>query len=535
MSERFVAHIGILVAALIIMRTRQPLTRAVDHRFFAKLTPMGIWPHRIGEECADSVHIWESEMDSYLQNYINGQWVDSIGGTRHQVINPATEEPCTEITLGTKADVDAAVAAAKAAFVSYSQTTREERLALLGRIVEEYQKRIPDLVQSMAKEMGAPVSLGAAAQAPAGLGGFLGTIPALESFSFSEQHGANTVVYEPMGVIGMITPWNWPLNQIALKVAPALAGGNTMVLKPSEECPGNAAIFAEIMDAAGVPPGVFNLVQGDGPTVGAAISAHRDVDMVSFTGSTRAGILVAKAAADTVKRVHQELGGKSPNIVLPGAKLEEVLPPTVGGVLINSGQSCISPTRVLVHKEQAAEATGFIKGMFAGTEVGDPLNEGGHLGPLVNKTQFDKVQDLIQSAIDEGATLQTGGTGLPTNVNRGYYIKPTVFSDVTPDMRIAKEEIFGPVVTVMSYDDIDSAVQIANDTEYGLSAVISGDPSEAAKVAPRLRAGMVAVNNWGPAPGAPFGGYKQSGNGREGGVFGLRDFMEMKSISGIPV
>jgi aldehyde dehydrogenase (NAD+) len=473
-------------------------------------------------------------MDSYLKNYIDGKWVDSVGGTRHEVISPSTEEACTEITLGTKADVDAAVAAAKKAFVTFSQTTREERLALMGRIVEEYKKRMPDLVKSMAAEMGAPVSFAAAAQAPAGLGGLLGTIPALENFAFSEQHGANTVVYEPMGVVGMITPWNWPLNQIALKVAPALAGGNTMVLKPSEECPGNAAIFAEIMDAAGVPAGVFNLVQGDGPTVGAAISAHPDVDMVSFTGSTRAGILVAKSAADTVKRVHQELGGKSPNIVLPGSDLAKVLPPTVSGVLVNSGQSCIAPTRVLVHKDQVGEATGFIKAMFDGTAVGDPMAEGGHIGPVVNKAQFDKIQGLIQSAIDEGATLETGGTGLPTNVNRGYYIKPTVFSGVTPDMRIAKEEVFGPVATVMSYDNIEQAISIANDTEYGLSAVISGDPAEARAVAPRLRAGMVAVNNWGPAPGAPFGGYKQSGNGREGGLFGLKDFMEIKSISGIP-
>ncbi len=473
-------------------------------------------------------------MDSYLKNYIDGKWVDSVGGTRHEVISPSTEEACTEITLGTKADVDAAVAAAKKAFVTFSQTTREERLALMGRIVEEYKKRMPDLAKSMAAEMGAPISFAAAAQAPAGLGGLLGTIPALENFTFTEQHGANTVVYEPMGVVGMITPWNWPLNQIALKVAPALAGGNTMVLKPSEECPGNAAIFAEIMDAAGVPAGVFNLVQGDGPTVGAAISAHKDIDMVSFTGSTRAGILVAKSAADTVKRVHQELGGKSPNIVLPGSDLAAVLPPTVSGVLVNSGQSCIAPTRVLVHKDQVGEATGFIKAMFDGTQVGDPMAEGGHIGPVVNKSQYDKIQGLIQSAIDEGATLETGGTGLPSNVNRGYYIKPTVFSGVTPDMRIAKEEVFGPVATVMSYDNIEQAISIANDTEYGLSAVISGDPAEARAVAPRLRAGMVAVNNWGPSPGAPFGGYKQSGNGREGGLFGLKDFMEIKSISGIP-
>ncbi|MEP6784554.1 MAG: aldehyde dehydrogenase family protein [Sphingomonadales bacterium] len=473
-------------------------------------------------------------MDSYLKNYIDGQWVASQGGKRHEVISPSTEEACTEIVLGTAADVDAAVAAARRAFETFSQTSREERLALLDRIVAEYKKRIPDFARSMAAEMGAPVSFATAAQVPAGLGGFFGTIAALKDFTFSERQGASLIVYEPIGVVGMITPWNWPLNQIALKVAPALAAGNTMVLKPSEECPGNAAIFAEVLHAAGVPAGVFNLVQGDGAGVGAAISAHKDIDMVSFTGSTRAGVLVAKAAADTVKRVHQELGGKSPNLVLPGSDLAAVLPATVSGVLVNSGQSCIAPTRVLVQSDQQAEAVDVIKAMFEGVTVGDPLVEGAHMGPVVNKSQHDKIQGLIQSAIDEGATLETGGTGLPNGVNRGYYIKPTVFSGVTPDMRIAKEEVFGPVATVMAYDTLEDGIRIANDTEYGLSAVISGDPAKAAGVAPRLRAGMVAVNNWGPAPGAPFGGYKQSGNGREGGLFGLKDFMEVKAISGIP-
>jgi aldehyde dehydrogenase (NAD+) len=473
-------------------------------------------------------------MREFLQNYIDGQWVDSIGGTRHEVISPSTEEACTAITLGTKADVDAAVVAARRAFESFSQTTREERLALLGRIVEEYKKRAADLGVVMAEEMGAPVSFASTAQVGAGIGGFLGTMGALKDFTFSERQGANLIVYEPIGVVGMITPWNWPLNQIALKVAPSIAAGNTMVLKPSEECPGNAAIFAEILDAAGVPPGVFNLVQGDGMGVGAAISAHPDIDMVSFTGSTRAGIMVAKAAADTVKRVHQELGGKSPNLVLPDADLAAVLPPTASGVLVNTGQSCIAPTRILVHKDREAEAVGIIKGMFDATQVGDPLAEGMHIGPVVNKSQFDKIQGLIQSAIDEGARLETGGTGLPANVNRGYFIKPTVFSGVTPDMRIAQEEVFGPVATIMTYDELEEGIRIANDTAYGLSAVISGDPAEAAKVAPRLRAGMVAVNSWGPAPGAPFGGYKQSGNGREGGLFGLKDFMEVKAISGVP-
>jgi aldehyde dehydrogenase (NAD+) len=473
-------------------------------------------------------------MDSYLKHYINGQWVESIGGKRHEVISPSTEEPCTEITLGTKADVDAAVAAAKKAFPSWSQTSREERVALMERILDEYKKRIPELAQSMANEMGAPVSFAATAQVGAGMGGFMGTIAALKDFDFTEKQGNVLLAYEPIGIVGMITPWNWPLNQIALKVAPALAGGNCMILKPSEECPGNAAIFAEIMDAAGVPAGVFNLVQGDGAGVGTAISSHPDIEMVSFTGSTRAGILVAKAAADTVKRVHQELGGKSPNLVLPESDLPAVLPATVSGVLVNSGQSCISPTRILVQKNQEADAVSFIKTMFDGTSVGDPLSEGAHIGPVVNKAQYEKIQGLIQSAIDEGAKLETGGTGLPTNVNRGFYVKPTVFSGVTPNMRIAKEEIFGPVATVITYESLEDGIAIANDTEYGLSAAISGDPAAAAKVAPRLRAGMVAINNWGPSPGAPFGGYKQSGNGREGGLFGLKDFMEVKAISGLP-
>ena len=476
-----------------------------------------------------------SDTETHLkQNYIGGRWVDSIGGKPHQVINPATEEPCTTITMGTAADVDAAVAAAKEAFKSFSQTSREERLALLERIVEEYKKRGPDLAKSMAMEMGAPVSFAQMAQVGAGIGGFMGTIAALKDFSFTEKYPNGVVAYEPIGVVGMITPWNWPLNQIALKVAPAIAAGNTMILKPSEECPGNATIFAEILDAAGVPPGVFNLVQGDGPTVGAAISAHPGIDMVSFTGSTRAGIAVAIAAAPTVKRVHQELGGKSPNIVLPDADFAAVLPPTVQGVLVNTGQSCIAPTRILVHKDRKDEAVAVIKAMFDQTQVGDPMQEGMHIGPVVNKAQHDKIQGLIQSAIDEGAKLETGGTGLPANVNRGYYIKPTVFSGVRPDMRIAKEEVFGPVATIMEYSSIDEAIEIANDTEYGLSSVISGDPAKAAEIAPKLRAGMVAVNAWGPGPGAPFGGYKASGNGREGGVFGLKDFMEMKAISGIP-
>ena len=473
-------------------------------------------------------------MDSYLKHYINGAWVDSIGGQRHEVISPSTEEPCTEITIGTKEDVDAAVAAARAAFESFSQTSVEERLALLGRIVDELKKRVPDLGRSMAMEMGAPVSFASTAQAFAGIGHFGVTARVLKDFVFEEMIGTTRVVHEPMGVIGMITPWNWPLNQIALKVAPSIASGNTMVLKPSEECPGNAAILAEAMHAAGVPAGVFNLVQGNGPITGQAISAHPGIDMVSFTGSTRAGILIAKAAADTVKRVHTELGGKAANVVLPNAVFADVLPPTLQGVVANSGQSCIAPTRILVPKAREAEAVGFAKAFMEAVPVGDPMTEGPHIGPVVNRAQFDKIQGLIQSAIDEGAELVTGGTGRPADMNRGFYVRPTVFSGVTPDMRIAQEEVFGPVATVMTYADEDEAVRVANDTPYGLSMTISGDPAEAAKLAPRMRAGIVTINSWGPDANAPFGGYKQSGNGRENGVFGLREFMETKSIIGAP-
>ncbi|MES1972502.1 MAG: aldehyde dehydrogenase family protein [Pseudomonadota bacterium] len=473
-------------------------------------------------------------MKSYLKHYIDGTWVESDGGKRHEVIDPATEQPCTEITIGTPADVDKAVAAARRAFESWSQSTVEERAALLERIIEEYKARIPDLAQAISQEMGAPIGFATAAQVPAGLGHFISTLKALKDFQFEERLGRARVVHEPLGVVAMITPWNWPLNQITAKVAPALAAGDTMVLKPSEESPGCAAILAEILDKAGVPAGVFNLVNGDGPGVGAALSSHPDVDMVSFTGSTRAGIAIAQAAAATVKRVHQELGGKAANLVLEGADLAAVLPPTVQGVLANSGQSCIAPTRLLVHASQVADATQIVKTMMEATQVGDPSVMGAHIGPVVNKAQFEKIQGLIQSAIDEGATLVTGGTGRPDGRNAGYFIKPTLFTDVTPDMRIAQEETFGPVATITAYETQDEAIRIANGTPYGLSATISGDPAAAAKVAPKLRAGLVTINTWGPDGNAPFGGYKQSGNGRENGKYGLTDFMEVKTVVGEP-
>ena len=473
-------------------------------------------------------------MREHLKHYINGAWVESDGGRPYHVINPATESPCATITLGSPADADKAVAAARAAFDGWSQQSLAERGAILTRVIEVYKMRMPDLAKAVSEEMGAPIGFAMAAQVPAGLGHFISTLKALDEFPFEENLGRAKVVHEPVGVIAMITPWNWPLNQITAKVAPALAAGNTMVLKPSEEAPSCAVILAEILHDAGVPAGVFNLVNGDGPGVGAALSAHRDVDMVSFTGSTRAGIAVAQAAAATVKRVHQELGGKAPNLVLEGADLPSVLPPTVFGVIANSGQSCIAPTRLLVHKSQTEAATEIVKGIMEATQAGDPAEMGPHIGPVVNKAQFDKIQGLIQSAIDEGATLVTGGTGRPDGRNAGYYVKPTLFADVTPDMRIAQEEVFGPVATITSYATLDEAVAIANDTPYGLSATISGDPAAAAKVAPRLRAGLVTINSWSPDNAAPFGGYKQSGNGRENGRYGLADFMEVKTIIGAP-
>ena len=473
-------------------------------------------------------------MHSYLKHYINGEWVESDGGTRHEVINPATEEPCTEIMLGSQADTDAAVAAAKDAFKTFSQTSVEERIAMLERIAEEYKKRIPDIANVMADEMGCPIAIGNAAQGPAGLGHIAKAAEVLKDFEWEEQLGPARVVHEPIGVVAMITPWNWPLNQITAKVAPALAAGNTMVLKPSEETPGSAAIFAEIMDAASVPAGVFNLVQGDGPGVGTQLTKHDDVDMVSFTGSTRAGIIIAKNAADTVKRVHQELGGKTPNIVLEGADLSEAVPNGLQGVIINSGQSCIAPTRMLVHESQYDEAVQIAKGVMESVPVGDPKEMGQHIGPVVNAAQYEKIQGLIQKGIDEGGTVETGGTGRPDGVNQGFYVKPTVFSDITSDMTIAREEIFGPVVTLIKYDNDDEAVEIANDTDYGLSACVYGPAEEAKKFTGKLRAGLVGVNNWGPIPDAPFGGYKQSGNGREMGKYGLREFMEVKTIIGEP-
>ena len=471
-------------------------------------------------------------MRSYLKHYIDGAWVESEGGTPHKVINPATEEPASEITLGSEADVDKAVAVARRAFESFSRTSVDERVALLERVLEAYKSRAGDMAEAISLEMGAPISLARTAQVGSGIGHLMAAARALREFQFEERIGNSLVVHEPIGVVALITPWNWPLNQIVSKVAPALAAGCTMVLKPSEEAPGCAAIFAEVLDAAGVPAGVFNLVNGDGPGVGTALSRHRQVDMVSFTGSTRAGVLVAKNAAETVKRVHQELGGKSPALVLEGADLGKAVPVTLFSVLMNSGQSCIAPTRLLVPRQLQEQVAALAAEVMRGTQTGDPSEEGRHIGPLVNKAQWDKVQGLIAKGLEEGAKLEAGGPGRPDGVETGYYIRPTLFSGVTNDMTIAREEIFGPVVTIIPYDDEEDAVRIANDTDYGLSAVVFGDDAAVKRVAPRLRAGMVYVNGGQPDPNLPFGGYKQSGNGREHGKFGLAEFLEVKAMVG---
>jgi aldehyde dehydrogenase (NAD+) len=471
-------------------------------------------------------------MKTINHHYIDGHWAESKGGRTYQVINPATEEVATEVTLGTAEDVDDAVRAARRAFETFSQTSKEERIALLERIMGEYQKRVPEIAEAIATEMGCPISVAQTAQAGSGMGHLANALQALKDYDFQEKIGSNTVVREPIGVVGLITPWNWPMNQIVAKVGPAFAAGCTMVLKPSEEAPSCAAIFAEVMDAAGVPAGVFNLVQGDGEGVGTAMAKHPGIDMISFTGSTRAGIMVAKNAADTVKRVAQELGGKSPNIVLPGAPLDQALPGGCYGVLLNSGQSCVAPTRMLVHRPQHDEAAEKVAAIFNAKKVGDPLTEGEHIGPVVNKRQWERIQSLIHKGIEEGATVAAGGPGLPEGVNRGYYVRPTVFSNVTSDMTIAQEEIFGPVLVIMPYEDEEDAVRIANDTPYGLGAYIAGDPNQARKLVGRIRAGAVFVNSGGLAFDMPFGGYKQSGNGREFGKFGLEEFLEVKSVIG---
>ena len=471
-------------------------------------------------------------MTDYLKFYINGKWVDPTTPKTEDVINPATEEAIAKISMGSADDVNKAVAAAKAAFPSYSTTSKKERIELLEAIIEAYKKRYPEIAAAITSEMGAPNGLSINAQAAMGVAHFATNLELLKNYEFETDKGTSRIVREPVGVCGFITPWNWPINQIACKVAPALAVGCTMVLKPSEVAPINAYLFAEVLDEAGVPAGVFNLVNGDGPSVGAPLSAHPDVDMMSFTGSTRAGILVSKAAADTVKRVALELGGKSANIVLDDADFNKAVAGSVIGMMSNSGQSCNAPSRMLVPATRQAEAVAIAKAAAESIKVGDPTAEGINMGPVVSEVQFNKIQGLIQKGIEEGATLVTGGTGRPEGLNKGYYVRPTIFADVTNDMTIAREEIFGPVLTILPYKDEEDAVSIANDTVYGLSGYVQGEPEHARKVASRLRTGNVHLNLAGPDLNAPFGGYKQSGNGREWGEFGFEEFLEVKAVLG---
>jgi aldehyde dehydrogenase (NAD+) len=449
------------------------------------------------------------------------------------VFNPATEEVYTKIAAGSAGDVDRAVAAARAAFATFSQTAKAERLELLRRIAKSYEKRAEDLAQAVSMEMGAPIAMARAQHVGTGTTHLATTIKALEAFEFEEQRGATRIVREGIGVVGLITPWNWPLNQIACKVLPALAAGCTMVLKPSEVAPISGIIYSEIMHDAGVPAGVYNMVSGDGPSVGQVMSAHPGIDMMSFTGSTRAGIIVAKTAADTVKRVTQELGGKSPNIILHDADFQSAVTKGVFGVFNNSGQSCNAPTRMLVPLDRHDEALAIAKAAAEKHKVGDPRSEESMLGPVVSEVQFKKIQGLIEAGIKEGATLVVGGTGRPEGLNRGYYVRPTVFGNVSNTMTIAREEIFGPVLSILPYESEEQAIAIANDTVYGLSAnVESKDLEHARKIARQIRAGQVKINYPAWDTFAPFGGYKQSGNGREYADWGIHDFCEVKAIIG---
>ena len=465
-----------------------------------------------------------------MEFYIDGAWVAPRSSETLDVINPATEQPITSIAIGSASDVDVAVAAAKRAFETYSMTSVDERLALLDRIIEVYQTRADDLADVISQELGAPLWLAQRAQAAAGLGHLTTMRTVLADYDFEQRLGSTLIIKEPVGVCALITPWNWPLNQITCKVAPALAAGCTMVLKPSEVAPLNAIIFAEILDAAGVPAGVFNLVNGDGAGVGSALSSHPDIDMVSFTGSTRAGIEVARAAAPTVKRVAQELGGKSANIVLDDADLEAVIRRDFTSMCMNSGQSCNAATRMLVPQARMGEAAEIARAAAESIVVGDPTAEGTRIGPVVSEVQYDRIQRLIEKGIGEGAQVAVGGAGRPQGLETGYYVRPTVFSHVNNDMTIAREEIFGPVMVMIGYTDDDDAVRIANDTAYGLSGYVSGSTERAARIARRIRSGQVHVNGTPGNRAAPFGGYKQSGNGREWGQYGFEEYLETKAI-----
>jgi len=470
-----------------------------------------------------------------LKFYIDGAWVDPAAPKTLGIVNPATEETFATISLGAAKDVDRAARAARRAFNTYSQTSVGDRLGWLTKIIAGFRARLPELARMMTLEMGSPITFATERQATVALFHFEEAARVLAQYKFEERMGNGIIRREPIGVCGLITPWNWPLNQVASKVAPALATGCTVVLKPSEIAPLSAMLLAEIIHESGLPAGVFNLVNGDGPSVGEAIASHPEIDMVSFTGSTAAGVKVAKLAADTVKRVAQELGGKSANIILSDADLKASVTQGVHACYTNAGQNCQSPTRMLIPRGQRDAAFDAARKAVESIRLGDPLDPKSTMGPLVSHIQFGKVQDLIQSGVDEGATLVAGGTGRPADLNRGYYVRPTVFGDVTPQMRIAREEIFGPVLSIISYDTEDEAIEIANDTPFGLAGFVqSGDPKRARAIANRIRAGRVYLNNAIFDRSLPFGGYKQSGNGREFGVFGFEEYLEVKALVGYP-
>ncbi|WP_028465247.1 aldehyde dehydrogenase family protein [Nisaea denitrificans] len=478
-------------------------------------------------------------MERKTDFFIDGKWVAPASANDFEVINPANETPFATISLGSEADVNKAVAAAKSAFATWSTTPHDVRIGYVEKLAEIYQERIEEMATAISNEMGAPKNIASTQQAAAGLGHIKAFIRALKAFTFehplNEKFQTEYIMHEPIGVCGLITPWNWPMNQVTLKVIPAVGVGCTVVLKPSEIAPMSSLLFAEFMEQAGFPAGVFNLVNGDGPTVGEAMSKHPDIDMMSFTGSTRAGIAVTKSSADTVKRVSLELGGKGPNLVFADTDVAKAVKRGVLHMFNNSGQSCNAPSRMIVEKSVYGEAVEVAKSVAEAQEVGDPTQDGRQIGPVVSQAQYDKIQGLIESGIKEGATLLAGGLGRPDGLNRGYYVKPTVFADVKEDMTIAREEIFGPVLSIMSFEDEADAVRIANDTPYGLTSYVqTGDPERAKRLARQLRAGMVQMNGAGRAPGSPFGGYKQSGNGREGGEYGLIEFLEVKAVSGWP-
>lgn len=472
-------------------------------------------------------------MDKFLKFYIAGQWVDPVEPRAVAVINPATEEPTAHVSMGTQADVDRAAKAAQQAFPSYSQTSTAQRIAFFERVLPILRRRHQEIASLISREMGCPITFANEAQVTSCIAHTETVIDVLKSYRFEEQVGSTRIVKEPIGVVGLITPWNWPLNQVVCKVLYALAAGCTIVLKPSEIAPLDATIFAEILEEAGLPAGVLNLVNGDGPTVGEAISRHPGIDMVSFTGSTRAGVLVAKAAAESVKRVTQELGGKSANIIFDDADLDAAVRSCVRAAFMNSGQTCDAPTRLLVARHQYADAVEIAADEASKHTVGDPSDPKTVLGPVANRVQFEKIQRLISNGVAAGARVAAGGPGRPEGLERGFYIRPTIFADVSPDMEIAREEIFGPVLVVIPYDSEDEAVEIANDTEYGLAGYVSSaDVERARRVARRLRAGSIFVNSPDFDVRAPFGGYKRSGNGREAGAYGLTEYLEVKSIVG---